>query len=255
MKKLLISLFSLLAIGLIAAAVAVAFFLGDITKEAINKFGPMITETDFSVESVQLNPLSGSGTVKGFLMGNPQGFKGEKALSVESIKVDIDLPSIFDENPVTINKLHLVKPMIVYERTFSSSNMADIVKNVRKVDENLSVKMGDDTPTEQERAAELEAGLATVRFIIKEVIIEGGKVGMNVAGKTLSLPMPKVQKENIGVGVGGTDPSDALSEVLEGLLNGIGQATAEASRSIFNEGADTVKGFKNTIQQAVGPAE
>ena len=239
MKKVLIILAVLFVVGVTGTVVIGSMILGGIAKEAINVVGPKLTQTDLSVESVGLNPIFGSGSIKGFQMGNPEGFSGTTSLSLDNVELDVDVGSLFGGETIIIEKLHILGPNVAYERTFGSSNVAEVLKNVEAFKTDV---LG---PTNKEETGE-------IRFIIKELIIDGGKVGMTIAGQTLSIPMPKLEQREIGTAQGGIAPSEAVGEILSLMLKSIGSATAEASKRIANQGTDSVKKITEGIGNIFG---
>ena len=220
-------------------------------KETINTFGPELTQTDLSVESVGLNPLFGSGSIQGLSLGNPDGFDGQRALALENIELDLDLGSLFSGDAIVIEKLHIIGPSVAYERTFRSSNVAEILNNVRGFSERVLSSSETAEPEPQAEAATAHE----IKIIIKELVVDGGEVGLTMGGQTFALPMPRVEQYDIGVDSGGVGPDEALGEVINLVLKSIGAATAEASKQIANEGADTVKRLSEGLGNFLGGGE
>ena len=75
MKKLLIRLLIALVIVVVLVVVAIGLFLDSAIKKGVETIGPQVTKVDVKVEGVSLLLLSGSGKVKGLVLGNPQGYQ------------------------------------------------------------------------------------------------------------------------------------------------------------------------------------
>ena len=77
MKKLKRIIIVLMILALVAAGGLAWLYLslGPVIKAGIEKFGPEITQTSITVESVEAWPLTGSGTIRNLVIGNPEGYK------------------------------------------------------------------------------------------------------------------------------------------------------------------------------------
>ena len=82
MKKILLRVGIGLIVLVILGVLGVSLFLDKGVKEAIETIGPKITKVDIKLNSVSLSLLSGSGSLKGLIVGNPQGYKTPHAISV-----------------------------------------------------------------------------------------------------------------------------------------------------------------------------
>src|SRR5512146_981071 len=82
MKKILVRLILGLVILIILAVLGVGFFLDSIVKKSVETIGPQLTKVDIKLDSVSLHLLTGSGGIKGLVVGNPEGYKTPQAISV-----------------------------------------------------------------------------------------------------------------------------------------------------------------------------
>ena len=89
MKKILIRVALAGVVLLVIAVVVGAMFLGSIVKKGVETAGPSITKTDVKLDGASLSVLSGSGTLKGFVLGNPEGYKGDFAIKVGVVDVGV----------------------------------------------------------------------------------------------------------------------------------------------------------------------
>src|SRR6266567_1769011 len=97
MKKLIIRGVVALLVLLVVAVGLSIYFLGSIVKKGVETVGPQITGTEIKLDSATLSLLSGSGKLKGLLVGNPAGFKTESAIKVGAVSVGIAPGSIFSD--------------------------------------------------------------------------------------------------------------------------------------------------------------
>ena len=84
MKKLFIRLLLLLVFLVLVGIVWVHFFLDSTIKRGVETYGPQFTKVAVKLESVNLSLLSGGCSMKGFLLGNPEGFQSHSAIAVGS---------------------------------------------------------------------------------------------------------------------------------------------------------------------------
>ena len=68
---------------LVIAIAALSFNLNRLVKQAINTYGPEVTQVGTSVSSVVLLPLSGKGRIGGLFVGNPSGYNTPSAITVD----------------------------------------------------------------------------------------------------------------------------------------------------------------------------
>ena len=130
MKKFLIILGCLAALVVIAGIVA-SFFLGTIVTKGVNTFAPKITGTRVTLDSATISPLTGSGTLTGLFVGNPEGWKSDKAFSFAKIHVSVVPGSLIGDH-IIVKDVLIDGPEFVYETKIISSNIKDLLKNIEK---------------------------------------------------------------------------------------------------------------------------
>lgn len=253
-KKILIALAALFVLGCVVVFFAISSVISSGMKEAVNTFGPEITQTELSVQDVDVSLFGGTSSISGLLLGNPEGFKGEKAMSLENLEVAVDVGSIFDEGPITIKRVYMKAPSFAYEKTLKSSNIAEIQKNIEAFSAAFSLSM-EEQAEQGEAPVDAQGEPLAIKVIVEEVIIEGGSVGMTVMGQTVSLPMPSVTLKDIGKAEGGIGPDEALGAIVSSMVNGIGSAVAGAGKSVISGGADGVKSVTGGLKNLIGGGE
>ena len=234
MKKFLIA-----GIIVIIAVVALVFLtlsnLGPLVKKTVNTVGPQITKTDVEVADVSISIFSGEAKIKGFLLGNPKGFKSVQAMKVGSVYVDIDEGSI-TKNPIIINKIEIVAPEITYEKISGSDNFQTILKNVQ-------------TSAKAEKKSDSKAGSTGdkqgKKIVINHVIVKDGKVNLTMAalgGKEITAPLPDIHLKDIGKKNNGATPAEAFEQIFSSLYSSI---SADSVTQIFNDGLKQFGGLKD----------
>ena len=100
MKKFLVRSLIILIILIVLAALGVHFFLDKIVKREVEAVGPRVTKVDVKLETVNLMLLSGSGKIKGLMVGNPPGYKTAQAIKVDSASLALQPQSILADKVI-----------------------------------------------------------------------------------------------------------------------------------------------------------
>ncbi|NOX35236.1 MAG: hypothetical protein GXP56_16155 [Deltaproteobacteria bacterium] len=234
MKKLLIA-------GIVAIVVLAGFIfltlsnLGPLVKKTVNTIGPQITKTDVKVADVSISVFSGQATIKGFLLGNPKGFKSSRAMKVGSVYVDIDEGSV-TKNPIVINTIKIIAPEITYEKIAGSDNFQVILKNVQKIAK-AEKKSGNKSSRGKDEQGK--------KIVINNVIIKDGKVNLtmtSLGGKEITAPLPDIHLKDIGKEKGGATPAQAFEKILSSLYSSI---SADSVTKVFNDGLKQLGNLKS----------
>jgi uncharacterized protein involved in outer membrane biogenesis len=225
MRKILNRLLIVLVVLLVLAAVAAHFFLDAAIKRGVETVGPKLTQTDIKLDAVRLFLLSGSGSLNGLVVGNPEGFKSANAISVGSTSLALQPASLLSDK-IVIKSIKVQAPEITFEQGLHGNNL-------NKIKANLQAAAGGDNKSEPTKPAQ-----AGKKLEVDELVISGGKVRVSVTGlggATVSLP--DIRMSGLGTGPDGITPAELTKEVLNTLLD---EAIKQAGTVI----ADVSKGAK-----------
>ena len=235
-KKIFWSAALVLLVLVIVAIVVAGFFLGNIAKAGIETVGSKMTKVSVKVGAVNLSLMTGSAEVKGFVVGNPQGYKTPQAISIGSAAIGIDPFSIFSHK-IVVRSIKIVSPEITFEGGLSANNLSQILDNV-----NSAAQNGGPKPT---NAA--AAGKPAKNLEVDDFLITGAKVHVNLTGlvnKKTTLTLPNIHLTDLGEGSNGITAAD----LTRNMLDAINTATIEA---VANTAANLGKGLQNTGKQDV----
>ncbi len=240
MKKTLIIFGSLLALVVIGAFVA-SFFLGAIVTKGVNDFAPGITGTKVTLDSATISPLSGSGTLNGLFVGNPEGWKSDKAFSFGKVHVSI-VPSSLLGDRIIVNDVHIDGPEFVYETKIISSNIKDLLKNIEKNIGGTSEKTAEKPTTKDGKP---------LKFEVKNFRLENARVTLGVGPTALTVPMPPLVLTDLGTKEGGITPDQLATKVMANILTNITKAVAESALNIGSaSGAATTDAAADALRKA-----
>ena len=119
--------------GLIVVIAIVLFFvvssLDSIIKAAVEKYGSEVTQVEVRLDKAKVSITSGEGSLRGLTVGNPEGFKTDRAFSLGEISVALDVGTV-TQNPVVIKEIVILAPEVTYELGSGGSNIDVILRNV-----------------------------------------------------------------------------------------------------------------------------
>ena len=246
MKKLLIRLVVAIVVLIILAILAVSLFLDGAVKRGIETVGPMLTKVEVRLDSVSLSLLSGSGKVKGLLVGNPEGYKTPSAIQVGTASLALQPGSVF-ANKVVIKSIQLQAPEITFETDLKGNNLSKIL-------DNLKAATGESEPTAAKPAQTPQPAKAGKKLEVDDFLISGGKLHVSVTalgGQSATVPLPEIHLVDLGKGPDGITPAELAQRVLQAIEKEALQASSGAVASLSKQAAGLTKGIGNSATGAV----
>ncbi len=239
----------------VVALVAGIFFIGTIIKTGVEKVGPVVTKVPVKLDSANISVLTGSGELKGFSLGNPEGFKAPEAIKVGTMSLSISPMSLLGDK-VVIRSIKMLGPEITYETDLKSSNLGKILDNLggdKPAGEKPPVEKpsGEKPPAETKPTSESKG--AQKKLQVDEFIISGAKVHASapILG-AYTVPIPEIKLTKLGQGPDGITVADLSKKVMSALLEATTKAVAEgATKSVKGlDGAGA--GATDVLKKGVG---
>lgn len=229
MKKILLALVSLVLLILLGGLGYLYFSLNSLVKKAVETVGPTITKTDVRLASASLSPFSGSGKLHGFVVGNPDGYKGPFALKLGSIAVSVDKATVL-KDPIVVQSIVINSPEVMLIGTPSGTNLQKLLQNIQS---------SGSSSKKEEKPGKAESR----KFAVKEVIISGAKLHLAAGALNQSasqtLAIPDIRLQNIGTAGKGISPRDLAMQIITPLLN---SAAKEGVNALANQGLKQLQG-------------
>ncbi len=239
----------ILAIALVAAMatmLGVYLFLGRIIKTGIERVGSTVTQCPITVDSIRLQLFSGKLRIRGFVVGNPDGFNTESAFQVDEIYVELVPSSVFSDR-IRIREVTVHAPQVTYELGRMESNVGRIKKNV---DEFLTrLPSGGEDAAGKEPAPEEEAPGGEKKVEIDHLLVDGGKIRVSATllrGKALSLPLPTLERRDLGKGGDGRSVAEMVGEIFSEILGSVTDVVKKSGALL----KDTAKQLGDTAGKA-----
>lgn len=222
MKTFLKFLAVLFLLGVIAV-VAVGFYLGPITKKAVNTVGPKVTGTHVELDDAKINLLGGSGSFAGLFVGNPEGWTGDKAMYLVAIRASIQPRSLLSDH-IVVNEVFIDGPEFVYERRLIGGSNIDAL--LKQIETNTG------GPRSASDPAPADPDAKAAKFAVKSFVVQNARVSLIAGGQTIALTLPTLTLTDIGVAEGGITADQVATVVLRQLLAQMVVAAADTLKTV-----------------------
>ena len=219
----------------IAAGIWLASSLDSLLKSAIETYGPEITGVSVKVGAVSLSPRSGHGSVRNLRLGNPKGYKADRALALGEISITLD-PASLARDVILIREVVVSGADITYEKSGNIANLDVIQRNV----EAYTRKFGGGKPA---------AGGPQTKMIIDHLYIRNSKASVAsalTAGRPVATTLPNIHLRDIGKRTNGATAGQVTQQVMGALTASATRAAASALRGVGKSAGgavDSVRGL------------
>lgn len=218
MKKLLIVGGAIAGAGVLALVVA-SFFLGSIVTRGVNSFGPKLTNTRLTLSNADISPFSGSGTLRGFVIGNPAGWSDADLASLGKVHVSV-VPSSIRGDHIIVNDIDVEAPVFNYETRLASNNVNDLLANIEKAGG------GSSTPRAVAKNGQ------PVKIEVRHFRVHDGVVRLGAGKAAVRIPLPSIELSDIGTRENGVTPDQLATVVMKSVTSDVVRATTQAAMKI-----------------------
>ena len=249
LKKILLIVVILVVVLGIAAVVFVGLHLDKIVKTGIETVAPPITQTSVKVEGVNISALSGSAGIKGFVVGNPPGYKSDFAISIGKAAVSV-VPGSVLKDKVIVRSIEIRSPEITLEgNPFGKNNLQTILDSVNSI-AGGATKAGNSEPA---KTTEAKAGK---KLQVDDLVISGVKVTARIVGlegEPFSVTIPDIHFSNLGTGPDGINAADLTQKILSEVITVAISTVGSRAKEIMGKTANNViKGATENANKTVG---
>jgi len=227
------------ALGILTLIV-VGANLGRIVKKGIETYGPPLTQTSVSVDSVNLSILTGSARVKGLVVGNPKGYNSSHAIAVGTAAAGVDPFSLFSKK-IVIRSIKLESPDVIFEGGLSGNNLSQILDNINSTGKSsgtLSTNAATQPPSEK-------------KYEVDDLLISGAKVQVILTGvsggQPMTLSLPEIHLTDLGKDGDGITAADLSEHIVAAITTATIEAVSKAAANLDLNAAS----LKKTEQKAV----
>jgi uncharacterized protein involved in outer membrane biogenesis len=237
-KKIVVRAAIALVVLIVLVALGVHFFLDGAVKKGVETIGPKMTKVDVTLAGVNISLLSGSGKIKGLVIGNPEGYKTSNSISVGTAALALQPGSLLSDK-IVIKSINVEAPEITFEGGLSGNNLSKILANLNESSTGPgSTNISGATPKEEKKAAK--------KLQVDDFKITGAKLNANITdlgGKTMTLSLPEIHLTNLGTGPEGITAAELTKRVISEIEKQAVQTVATQSGDIGKMASELTKGL------------
>lgn len=246
MKKIAIRLLIAFVVVVLLVIVGLGFFLDGAIKRGIETVGPMVAKVPIKLDAVSLSLFSGSGSIKGLFVGNPEGYKTPSAIQVGQASLSLQPGSVFSDK-VIIKSVAVEAPEVTFETDLKGNNLSKLLSNLEET------TGGGQSDSSKSKASK--------KLQVDDFLIRGGKLNVSVTalGKSATVPLPDIHLTGLGTGPDGITAAELTKVVLRAIekeaVAASGSAVAGLAKDatgLTKDASKAASGAVDKISQGVG---
>ena len=233
--------------GIAVLALVMLFSLGHIVKFSLTSIAPKILDAPVKVDSVSVNVFSGVVDIRNLFIGNPVGYKNDRALTVKHIRVDI-IPSTLTADKLVVEEFTLDGVDVYFEPSANllSNNLSQLNENVQ----NFQKKLGLEEKAAQKKTdagkPEKETRLEVDDLNMNSIYVNVVASAPGLPATEAPLPVVPINLENLGKDNDGITPLDLTAAILNKLTLGDAfpslRSITNAGTAVLDKSAELLKG-------------
>ncbi|WP_114326826.1 hypothetical protein [Candidatus Colwellia aromaticivorans] len=232
MKKLIIFVALVLAIAGGAFWFLTSDKLNALIAEQIEVQGKKFTEQLVTVEKVDMQLLSGAGTINGLILNNPSGYTTTPLFALEEITLDINIESLAgvrEGKPVVIDAIVINKPEALVE--FNEAGGSNIQVILDAINKNMpQSSAGGETSPSQTNSPKIRVK----KFVLAGVAL---RVDLTKLGNTTHKKiLPDINLANIG-GEDGVPANELGGVMIKKALSAIWKEAKNSQKDVLKDQA------------------
>jgi hypothetical protein len=243
MKKILMRICVVILVLIVIVALGIHYFLDSAVKRGVETVGPKLTKTDVKLDGVNISLISGSGNLKGLVVGNPDGYKTAHAISVGNASLALKPGTVFSDKLV-ITSINIQSPEITFEGSIKGLGFKD---NLQQILDNVNGSTGSKgTNVSVSNATPQEEKKANKKLEVDDFQITGAKLDARIngmEGKTLTLTLPTIQLTNLGTGPDGITVAELTKKVIAAIKEAAEKEVASNAGSLTKSAENLTKGL------------
>lgn len=213
---------AVLIIIVVVAAVAYVFFnLNYLVKDAVETYGPQVTNTSVNLQSVDIKPLDGSGVLNSLVIGNPSGFDGDHLLKANNVKLQID-PRTVSNDVIVIKDITIDGVDLLAVQQGLTTNLQEMLKNLQ----------GASSKDESSSADESKE----VRLMVENLRFQNNTISLNTESYgSYTVNLPEIVQSNLGTVSKGLTPKELGVAIVTPFIERAKDAAESRIKEIVKE--------------------
>lgn len=244
MKKLLVRVVIGLVILVVLVALGIHFFLDGAIRRGVETVGSMLTKVEVKLDGASVSLLSGSGKIKGLVVGNPEGYKTPSAIQVGTAALALQPGSLFGDK-IVIRSINVQAPEITFETDLKGNNLSKILSNLDSATGGGNAPVNTNTPSGKKASRKLE---------VDDFLITGGKIHVSVTtlgGQSATVPLPEIHLTALGQGPDGITAAELTKRVLQAVEKESVKAASSAVTDLTKQAGNLSRGLGTNATGAV----
>jgi hypothetical protein len=233
----------LAVVVLIVVLLVVGLLLIDpIAKNALEKGAPLVLGTNVSVQRIHIEPFNGRVEITNLIIDNPkESYSSEYAIKLGDIVTDINLATV-TKKKIHIEEMRMKEVNVNYETNVITSNLQDILDNVKKLDSSEKSEKAE-KPEEGAEAKTLQVDVIELDNVGVSVIAKGAKSGLPI--HVTIDPMGPLGEDEEGITPVGLTMR-ILGAIVTTAIKAAGGSVTDAAATVGNAAADAAVGVASS---------
>jgi hypothetical protein len=255
MKKILIWGGLSLVVLAILAVIAVGLLLDKAIKAGVETYGPQITKVDVKLDAASLSLLSGGGSIRGFVLGNPPGYSTPAAIRVESTSLSLK-PSSLLSDKIVVRSINVQAPEITFETApggetnqtgllaqltalrdaLQKNNLNQILRNIQE-----TTGGGKEPGAAPPRKEPARPAAPAKKLQVDDFVLSGARLHLSsslLGKKPITLSLPDIHLSGLGTGPEGITGSELARQVAQILSD---KAIEAVGKEMTKSGPDALQ--------------
>lgn len=234
----------LLGLLVLAAALLVGLelFLGKAVLKGFNALAPSALGVPASLADANVSLLRGKLVLRGLHVGNPQGYKTDGILDLDSVVVRLDNSSLSSDT-VVVREIAVDGLVVTYEKGLLNSNLGALVDLLSgNADDSQEQKPENDKPAP-------ETGQPGKKVVVEKFSVVNSRMNFSVTGAaaltgggSIPIPLPPVRLSDLGKDKDGVSIAEAIRVILSAVAGAAGTALAGSAHLVGNAAAAVGEG-------------
>ncbi|SRR6056297_864519 len=197
--------------------------IDSIVSSGIEEIGTEMTGTAVTVDNVSISPFSGSGTIEGFRIANPDGYSQEHAVEIENFTIQLEPFTLFSDE-IIINQITISDASVYVEQKLPENNIREIINHLNSLPEGEA---------------------SDARLIIDLFVLENGSASLytEVGGeRSAQAEISKIELQDLGRADGTETVKSVIKQIadevadesLQAAIESGGEQLRDTIRDLFN---------------------
>lgn len=226
-----------------AAIVALLLFLGPVVKVAVETFGPRMLGVPVSVDKVAVSIIHGTVEIRGFEIGNPEGFDSPYLLHSDRVLADLRVRELL-HGRCHFQEILVLGPRVWYHRKLTASNLSTLLDGLDSRTAEEKEKRDKAKGKDQEKKKDGKKSAVVIDHFLFDEGIVGIKMGAGV-----EVPLAKVELRGVG-----KDGSFMAVQIVRVIFGAVFDSVLHAVSAIGGAAVDAAGAAAKTVGDAVGAA-